>query len=49
MQRLLGGRCLSEGGVYFTFLSPNTAFIRGQRLKEEIRYPKMPEKHLEHR
>ena len=33
-------RCLLEGGVYFSFPFPNAAFIRGRRLKDEIRYLK---------
>ena len=31
------GQCLLEGVVYFTFPSPNAAFIGVRRLKEEIR------------
>ena len=43
MRRLLGGRrlfwfSLPKCGVYFAFLFPNAAFIRGQHLKEEIRW-----------
>ena len=30
------GQHLSEEGVYVTFSSPNAAFVRGRRLKEEI-------------
>ena len=39
MRCLLGGGRLLEGGIYFSFSFPNTAFIAGLRLKEEIGYP----------